>query len=72
MLMTRAEALEALTANFPGVEFVVKRGAYSRGTNFTKEVLEVSYNHKRNPLSYLEVAAVVPGASVWARGKRAS
>lgn len=68
MLPTKSEAVQKLEAAFPGVPFVVKRGSYARGTNFSREVLEVSYNHKRFPLVPREVSAVVPGAQVWARG----
>lgn len=65
---TKTEALAKLTEAFPGVEFIVKRGSYARGTNFSRDVLEVSYNFKRNPLAPQRVAAVLPAASVWARG----
>ena len=68
MLPTKTEALAKLTAAFPGVEFIVKRGSYAQGTNYSRDVLEVSYNYRRNALAPQAVSAVLPSANVWARG----
>ena len=68
--MTKADAKQLLNAAFPGVEFRVFIGSYARGTNFTRPVIEVSYNFKKNPIDYRQVAALIPGSSVHAVGKK--
>jgi predicted lipoprotein len=68
--MTKAEAKMILGAEFPGVDFRVFIGSYARGTNYTRPVIEVSYNYKKNPIDYRQVAALIPGSSVHAVGKK--
>lgn len=45
--MTTQEIRATLESAFPAVDFRVRAGSYSRGTNDGKPIVEVSYNFKR-------------------------
>lgn len=67
--MTKSDIKSALSNAFPEIAFRVFVGSYARGTNETRDVIEVSYNYKRTNLDPALVSAVVPAAKVWAVGR---
>lgn len=69
--MTKTEAQQILGAEFPGIDFRVFVGSYARGTNYTRPVVEISYNFKKHgEIDSSRIADLIPGSTVWAVGKK--
>lgn len=68
--MTATQEIRAtLESAFPAVDFRVRAGSYTRGTNDGKPIVEVSYNFKSFPVQPSEIQAHLPkNATLWAVG----
>lgn len=68
--MTAAELKNKLNSYYPAVDFSVRKGSYSRGTNDGHDRFEVRYNFKRFPVAPWKIQALLPkNATLWVMGR---